>query len=169
MVELKSLEPLKDEEVRVIDVNALNLKVWSTSIPAPLKMHGFFSNNLSEAQDYAMCSIELEDNQIGIQRLYYWEDVDPGDEFEFLPYREIFIRKHISNDPIVKFRQVINDNNFQFGVAMRRSGRVDLYYNYALKSETEEPYEDIEITFKYMFGLKRTGKLGNELRVYMID
>lgn len=95
--------------------------------------------------------------------------MDPGDEFEFLPYREIFIRKHIQNDPIVKFRQVINTNTFQFGVSLRKSGRVDLYYNYALKSETEDAYEDVEITFKNIFGLKRTGKLMNELRVYMID
>jgi hypothetical protein len=103
------------------------------------------------------------------QRLYYWDDVDPGDEFEFLPYREIFIRNHVKNDPIVKFRHVINENDFQFGVSMRKSGRVDLYYNYALKSETEEKYEDVEISFKYIFGLKRTGKLLNELRVFMID
>jgi hypothetical protein len=68
--------------------------------------------------------------------LYYWEDVDPGEELEFLPYREIFIRPHISNDPIVKFRQVINKADYQYGIAMRRSGRVDLYYNYALKTET---------------------------------
>jgi hypothetical protein len=52
---------------------------------------------------------------------------------------------------------------------MRKSGRVDLYYNYALKSETEDKYEDVEISFKYIFGLKRTGNLMNELRVYMID
>ena len=38
------------------------------------------------------------------QRLYYWDDVDPGDEFEFLPYREYFIRKNIQNDPIEKYR-----------------------------------------------------------------
>lgn len=116
-----------------------------------------------------MCNIELEDNQMSTQRLYYWNDVDPGDEFEFLPYREIFIRKLIQNDPIVKFRQVINEKDFQFGVSMRKSGLVDLYYNYALKSETEEKYEDVEISFKYIFGLKRTGKLMDELRVYMIN
>jgi hypothetical protein len=150
-------------------VNELKFKIWSTSIPHPLKMHGFFSNSYSESEDYTMCNIELEDNQMSTQRLYYWNDVDPGDEFEFLPYREIFIRKLIQNDPIVKFRQVINEKDFQFGVSMRKSGRVDLYYNYALKSETEEKYEDVEISFKYIFGLKRTGNLTNELRVYMID
>jgi hypothetical protein len=68
--------------------------------------------------------------------LFYWGDDGKGDVFEFLPYREIFIRPHISNDPIVKFRQVINMADFQYGIAMRRSGLVDLYYNYALKTET---------------------------------
>jgi len=86
------------------------------------------------------------------QRLYYWEDVDSGDEFEFLPYREYFIRKHIQNDPIMKYRQCINRADFQYGVGIRKSGRVDVYYNYALKSETEDPYMDVEITFLNIFG-----------------
>jgi hypothetical protein len=86
-----------------------------------------------------------------------------------LPYREIFIRPHISNDPVVKYRQVINKADFQFGIGLRRSGKVDLYYNYALKTETDEPFEDVEITFKSIFGVKKTGNLNNELRVYKID
>ncbi len=65
--------------------------------------------------------------------MYYWV---PGDKFEFLPYREIFIRPLISDDPIVKFRQVINKADYQYGIAMRQSGCVDLYYDYALKTET---------------------------------
>lgn len=48
--------------MRIIDAEKLGLKVWETSIPAPYKMHCFFSNNYSENQDYAMCAIELEDN-----------------------------------------------------------------------------------------------------------
>lgn len=79
-------------------------KIWTTEIPEPLKMHGFFENSYSLAQDYAICSVELEDNQMSTQRLYYWTDVDPGDEFEFLPYREYWTRKHIQNDPVMKFR-----------------------------------------------------------------
>jgi hypothetical protein len=50
---------------------------------------------------------------------------------------------------------------------MRRSGRVDLYYNYALKSDSEEPYEDVEITFRSIFGLRRMPN--KELRVFKID
>lgn len=62
MVELKNIEPLKNGEQRIIDVNELKFKIWSTSIPHPLKMHGFFSNSYSESEDYTMCNIELEDN-----------------------------------------------------------------------------------------------------------
>jgi len=36
-----------------------------------------------------------------------------------------------------------------------------------LKSETDDKYEDVEISYKYIFGLKRTEQ--NELRVYTID
>jgi hypothetical protein len=39
---------LKEGELRVVDVEKLELKVWQTSIPEPLKMHCFFSNNYSE-------------------------------------------------------------------------------------------------------------------------
>ena len=102
------------------------------------------------------------------QRLYYWSDVDPGDEFEFLPYREYFIRKNIQNDPIVKYRQVINKADFQYGVGIRKSGRVDVYYNYALKSETQDAYMDVEITFINIFGLKRDPK-SKSAHVYKIN
>ena len=115
-----------------------------------------------------MCAVELEDNQMSTQRLYYWDDVDPGDEFEFLPYREYFIRKNIQNDPIIKYRQVINKSDFQYGVAIRKSGRVDVYYNYALKSETQDAYMDVEITFINIFGLKRDPKT-KSAHVYKIN
>lgn len=49
MVELKTLEPLKEEEVRIVDVKELKLTIWSTAIPQPLKMHGFFANSYSES------------------------------------------------------------------------------------------------------------------------
>ena len=49
MVELKTLEPLKNGEERILDVSELKFKIWSTSIPPPLKMHGFFSNSYSES------------------------------------------------------------------------------------------------------------------------
>ena len=48
MVDFQHIEPLKDGEVRVINVEELKSKIWSTSIPHPLKMHGFFSNSYSE-------------------------------------------------------------------------------------------------------------------------
>ncbi len=62
MIELKKLEPLQNAEVRYVDIEKAEIKVWATSIPAPLKMHGFYGNGYSETQDYAMCSVELEDN-----------------------------------------------------------------------------------------------------------
>jgi Ni,Fe-hydrogenase maturation factor len=49
MVDFQHIESLKDGEVRIIDVEELKSKIWSTSIPHPLKMHGFFSNSYSES------------------------------------------------------------------------------------------------------------------------
>ena len=62
MVEIKDTDSLSNGEERVVDVKELKTTIWSTTIPSPLKMHGFFSNSYSESQNYAMCSIELEDN-----------------------------------------------------------------------------------------------------------
>ncbi len=64
MIEIKKLEPLQNGEIRYVDIEKLEIKIWSVTIPSPLKMHGFFANSYSESQDYAMCNIELEDNQI---------------------------------------------------------------------------------------------------------
>jgi len=48
MVDLSKQEGLKEGEVRTMDIEKLGLKIWETSMPAPLKMHCFFSNNYSE-------------------------------------------------------------------------------------------------------------------------
>ena len=44
-------------------------------------------------------NIEMEDNQMSIQRLYWW---DTTSAFEFLYYRETIFRQ-IRNDPISKY------------------------------------------------------------------
>lgn len=100
-------------------------------------MHGFYTNKGSESSEgYILCSIELEDNQMSAQRLYYWGD-DEEEGFEFLPYREYFIRPHVRNDPIVKFKMILSGADFMFGISLRRSGKVDLYYNFAFVNESE--------------------------------
>jgi hypothetical protein len=74
--------------------------------------------------------IELEDNQLIICRLYYWDDQE--EKFEFISYRDPFPRNggEVSGDPIVKIRYVIDSKDYFHGAALRQSGNVDLYYNY---------------------------------------
>jgi len=62
MVDLSKQDLVPEGETRVFDIEKLGLKIWETTISAPLKMHCFFSNNYSDDQDYAMCAVELEDN-----------------------------------------------------------------------------------------------------------
>lgn len=69
----------------------------------------------------------MEDNQLSYQRLYYWEETK---KLEFVSYRDIHSRDHIvKDDPIVKYRFIVDQKTFQHGIALRRSGIVDLYYN----------------------------------------
>jgi hypothetical protein len=70
------------------------------------------------------------------QRLYWWGE-DESEGFEFLPYREYFVRPHVRNDPIVKFKMILNTRDFMYAVSLRRSGKVDLYYNYAFVNESD--------------------------------
>jgi hypothetical protein len=67
--------------------------------------------------DYIMLLIELQDNQMKVERLYYW----PTEEKPLLwyPYRENFLRPHIRNDPIVKFKYYIDRGEYQYGVTLR--------------------------------------------------
>ena len=67
-----------------------------------------------------------------VQRLYYWEEEQ---RFEILAYREFYMRPK-EDDPIRKFCQIIDSKEFQFGIALRASGRIDLYYNCVLVSQT---------------------------------
>lgn len=47
MIELNKLEQLQNAEVRYVDIENAEIKVWAISIPSPLKMHGFFGNSYS--------------------------------------------------------------------------------------------------------------------------
>jgi hypothetical protein len=73
-----------------------------------------------------------------MQRLYIWDDKS----FEFINYRDVHPRQNIvvENDPIVKHRFVIDANEFYHGVALRRSGKVDLYYNCTIVCTSEEVF-----------------------------
>lgn len=70
---------------------------------------------------------------MSFQRLYFW-GLSEEEKLEFVAYRDVHDRDEpVVNDPIVKYRQIIDKNNFQHGVALRASGKVDLYYNCQLE------------------------------------
>jgi len=46
-------------------------------------------------------------------------------------------------DPIVKYRQIIKNSQFQFGIALRDSGKVDFYWNSTRVSSPEEACKSI--------------------------
>jgi len=50
---------------------------------------------------------------------------------EFYQYREV-VKREVRGDPIQKIVQVIKENDFQFGLALRSSGKVDIYWNFTL-------------------------------------
>ena len=53
-------------------------------------------------------------------------------KFKFIPYIDPFPRTTgvVKNDPIVKLRYVIDEKDYLHGAVLRKSGHVDLYYNY---------------------------------------
>ena len=99
-------------------------------------MHGFFENSFSKTDQYILCTIELEDNQIDFTRLYFWSRDIKEPDLQFYQYREV-VPRETRNDPIVKFAQVIDNEEFQYGIALRKSGLADFYWNCTLISSSE--------------------------------
>lgn len=96
-----------------IDVEKEELKIYKTTIPEPLKIHMFFTNGLCEKDStYIMVQIELEDNQMKTERLYFWDDQTPDKQFEWIAYRENFLRPHVRNDPIVSYKHFIDSQEY---------------------------------------------------------
>ncbi len=76
-----------------------------------------------------MCMVETDDNQIDFTRLYFWSRDIKNSDLEFYQYREI-VPRDIKGDPVIKFVQIIDNNEYQFGVALRKSKKVDFYWNF---------------------------------------
>src|SRR5947199_290043 len=81
----------------------------------PCKLHGFFENKFAAEQQYIICLVETEDNQFDFARLYFWSGDVLKKDINFYQYTEV-VPRDIKMDPIVKFRQIIQPSEFQFGV-----------------------------------------------------
>ena len=94
-----------------------------------MRIHGCFLNKSTVRQNCMVYLVEMPDNQMSFQRYFFW-GVEEANPFEFIGYRDVHDRDFpVSNDPIVKYRQLVDSNDYQHGVAIRKSGKVDLYYN----------------------------------------
>jgi hypothetical protein len=72
--------------------------------------------------------LELDDNSMSMQRLIVFNE---GKQFKTILMRDVIDRElKVQEDPIIKFRQVIDTRDIPHGIALRKSGQVDLYYNY---------------------------------------
>ncbi|CDW75557.1 wd-40 repeat protein [Stylonychia lemnae] len=128
-------------------------QIVTFEITGGCKLHGFFENRFSCDDTYIMCYIETLDNQIDYSRLYNWERsniVNPA--VEFYQYREV-VKRDLSGDPIQKITQIIKSDDFQYGLALRSSGKVDIYWNYTL---TQTP-DDSNFTSLFMKQNKQDG------------
>lgn len=158
--------------IKVIDINYVLEEGGVTTLdPTPeqiltyqigeqCKLHGFFENKFAKEQLYIICLVETEDNQIDFARLYFWSRVIATGDLGFLQYTEV-VHRDVKMDPIVKYRQIVHESQFQFGIALRQSGHVDFYWNATRVSTSEEVYTDIEINFEDIYLIKK-GKDGDQ-------
>lgn len=88
--------------------------------------------------------------------MYFWSrDIKVAD-FSFIQYTEV-VHRDVKLDPIVKYRQVIKDTQFLFGIALRDSGKVDFYWNSTRVSTSEETFADIDINFEAIYLVRKDG------------
>ncbi|CDW87954.1 wd-40 repeat protein [Stylonychia lemnae] len=116
------------------------LKLNPTGEIRNLTFHGFIENQEMQSQkDKILCLIELEDNQMSFQTLQY-DTVQKKFELEF--YKDIQLRNSPQfqdceeRDEIKSFLYHIDQHDCLYGVAIRKSGMADIYYNYYLCSSS---------------------------------
>lgn len=99
------------------------------------KIHGFFMNEALNDEPGIIMLLELDDNSMSMQRLTVSED--EGKPCKTVLMRDVIDRElEVKDDPIVKFRQVIDTIDIPHGIALRKSGHIDLYYNYQRVAST---------------------------------
>lgn len=139
----------------------------SIVVPDGHKIHGFFINEkMAHSQGSKnpciLVALETADNQIDLNQLFVLQP--PGSEtfdYQFRQFRPIVPRKSAGGvagfDPITKYQLVFNEDQRAVSVAMRKSGRVDFYYDglLCMSQNVEREYEcfahDVEVSFDETF------------------
>ncbi len=104
------------------------------TIDPNLNIHGLLLNIHCVNDKYQLIALETPDNILDFNKLKF--DFTKT-EYSFEQYREVLPRKNPANDPITKSCWVFS-KGFNFSVAMRESGRFDLYWNFSLKESVDD-------------------------------
>ena len=64
------------------------------------------------------------------------DDETSGFRYELKQHREVQ-KREVTNDPIVKFATAFDIDGYNNSVALRKSGKVDFYFNCAKTSSSE--------------------------------
>lgn len=68
------------EDGKETALNPTDDQILTYKIGDQCKLHGFFENKFAKEQNYLICLIETEDNQIDFARLYFWSrKIEKGD------------------------------------------------------------------------------------------
>ena len=128
-----------------IDVTQQPSAVLTYKIGDQCKLHAFYSNaacsvipaDKSEKGFYIICMVETEDNQIDFTRLYFWNRNFAANNIQFYQYTTVTYRD-VKLDPIKKFDFFYTGSTFLFGLSLRQSGKVDIYWNHKRVSTSED-------------------------------
>lgn len=93
--------------------------------------------NLYFSKNHIIVATETNDNQIDFSSLIVKNVGKQDFTFQFNQYREV-VPRDARLDPITKFSYVINEDNVFYGLALRSSGHVDIYWNMTLIDTTPD-------------------------------
>lgn len=96
------------------------------SIKPKLKLHKI----VSYEADFIFAFETEEDRQLDFNRLAFTDfDDDAKFKYTFTQYAELIPRRLAKDDPIKKFEYCVS-TDFNYGVALRESGKFDLYWDF---------------------------------------
>ena len=144
-VKLTSMEAGKSKtfpvQRKIEKKDAAVIQLYDESTQVGSKIHGISvtsdgresrdKDGVDNDRDFVQVYIEIaKENKISINELRIKNGCLPPYKFEyqFIEWREYIHRAHL-NDPIERYQFVFNKHNRHAGVAKRKSGGFDIYYN----------------------------------------
>ncbi|CDW74971.1 UNKNOWN [Stylonychia lemnae] len=149
-------EEIFDDTYTIIDASKQKIRMIQTEI----KIQALLVHQSTIGKDYSLICFETDDAILDFNKIFF-KNLDSDDDtlfsYSFEQLSEITPRRTFTNDPIIKMCMIFS-NGYNYSVAQRASGGIDLYWNFILKESIQDRLaSDIAMTISSIYFKMKDG------------